>query len=199
METTGARTIRVGLIGTGQIGTRHIDKYSQMPDVEIVAVCDIDEPKMQRVAENTASPICIPIFASCWRGTISKLWISACTTTCTLRQRSPRWKLEKTCTAKSQWRVPSWTPKRCSRPRSAWAAGLSIQLNTLFDKEVRAAKELIAAGTVGKIYHARSAGFRRRGRPFVDGYGSINFVQKDISAGGALYDMGEYISPERCI
>jgi predicted dehydrogenase len=69
---------------------------------------------------------------------------------------------------------------------------LSIQLNTLFSKEVRAARELVDNGVLGKIYHARTTGFRRRGRPFVDGYGSINFVQKDISAGGALYDMGVY-------
>jgi predicted dehydrogenase len=69
---------------------------------------------------------------------------------------------------------------------------LSIQLGTLYSKETRAAKYLIDRGMLGKIYHARSAGFRRRGRPYVDGYGSQNFVNKAISAGGAFYDMGVY-------
>jgi predicted dehydrogenase len=69
---------------------------------------------------------------------------------------------------------------------------LSIQLNTLYAKETKAAKALIDEGMLGRVYHARSTGFRRRGRPFVDGYGSMSFVQKRISAGGALYDMGVY-------
>jgi predicted dehydrogenase len=69
---------------------------------------------------------------------------------------------------------------------------LSIQLNTLFSDETKAAKHLIDNGYLGRIYHGRSTGFRRRGRPFVDGYGSPNFVQKQIASGGALYDMGVY-------
>ena len=69
---------------------------------------------------------------------------------------------------------------------------LSIQLDTLFSWEVRAAKVLVEQGWLGKPYHARSVGFRRRGRPFVDGYGSAPFVQKRNSGGGALYDMGVY-------
>src|SRR6185295_16486328 len=69
---------------------------------------------------------------------------------------------------------------------------LSIQLATLFSNESRAAKELIDAGELGDVYFARSTGYRRRGRPFVDGYGTPTFVQKRNSAGGALYDMGVY-------
>jgi predicted dehydrogenase len=69
---------------------------------------------------------------------------------------------------------------------------LSIQLSTLFSKESKIARRLIAEGKLGHVYHARSTGFRRRGRPYVDGYGSPTFVQKKNSAGGALYDMGVY-------
>jgi predicted dehydrogenase len=78
--------------------------------------------------------------------------------------------------------------------KAAQHAGLklSIQLGTLFSDATRAAKELIDAGELGDVFHARSTGFRRRGRPFVDGYGTPTFVQKKNSAGGALYDMGVY-------
>jgi predicted dehydrogenase len=69
---------------------------------------------------------------------------------------------------------------------------LSIQLGTLFSWETRAARLLIDQGWLGKPYHARSVGFRRRGRPYVDGYGSPPFVQKRHSGGGAMYDMGVY-------
>jgi predicted dehydrogenase len=78
--------------------------------------------------------------------------------------------------------------------KAAQAAGLklSIQLSTLFSDETKAAKSLIDAGKLGKLYHARSLGFRRRGRPYVDGYGSQFFVQKEHASGGAMYDMGVY-------
>jgi len=42
------------------------------------------------------------------------------------------------------------------------------------------------------VYHARSCGYRRRGRPFVDGYGTASFVRKAVASGGALFDMGVY-------
>jgi len=45
---------------------------------------------------------------------------------------------------------------------------------------------------LGKLYYARSYGFRRRGRVYVDGYGTPPFVQKRLAAGGAMYDMGVY-------
>ncbi|MBC8138832.1 MAG: Gfo/Idh/MocA family oxidoreductase, partial [Fibrella sp.] len=69
---------------------------------------------------------------------------------------------------------------------------LHIQLGTLYAPETRAAQELIATGQLGTLYHARSTGHRRRGRPYIDGYGRADFVQKEKSAGGALYDMGVY-------
>jgi predicted dehydrogenase len=68
----------------------------------------------------------------------------------------------------------------------------SIQFVTMYANETKAAKYLIDAGHLGHVYHVRSYGHRRRGRPYVDGYGSPTFVQKQHSAGGALYDMGVY-------
>jgi predicted dehydrogenase len=69
---------------------------------------------------------------------------------------------------------------------------LSIQIGTLFSRETKAAKRLIDDGHLGKIYHARSTGHRRRGRPFVDGYATPAFVKKSTAAAGALFDMGVY-------
>jgi predicted dehydrogenase len=69
---------------------------------------------------------------------------------------------------------------------------LHIQLGTLYKKETKAARALIDGGMLGEIYHARSTGHRRRGRPFIDGYGTPAFLNKAIAAGGALIDMGVY-------
>jgi predicted dehydrogenase len=42
--------IRIGIIGVGQIGKRHIIRYRDIVGAEIVAVADIDEAEARRVA-----------------------------------------------------------------------------------------------------------------------------------------------------
>src|ERR1700712_2202736 len=69
---------------------------------------------------------------------------------------------------------------------------LGIQMATLFNQETKTARRLIDAGALGKLYYGRAVAFRRRGRPFVDGYGTSNFVRKATSSGGALIDLGIY-------
>ncbi|MDR2483286.1 MAG: Gfo/Idh/MocA family oxidoreductase [Treponema sp.] len=69
---------------------------------------------------------------------------------------------------------------------------LHIQLALLYSPASFAAKRLIDSGDLGNIYHMRSTGFRRRGRPYVDGYGEKEFVSSQVAGGGALLDMGVY-------
>src|SRR5579862_5714827 len=48
--TTNGKKSRIGIIGTGQIGKMHLDRYRPIEDAEIVAVADINEAEAQRVA-----------------------------------------------------------------------------------------------------------------------------------------------------
>ncbi len=43
--------IRVGVIGTGQIGKSHLRTYSNIPQAEIVAVSDIPRTKSGKITE----------------------------------------------------------------------------------------------------------------------------------------------------
>jgi predicted dehydrogenase len=69
---------------------------------------------------------------------------------------------------------------------------LHIQLSMIYSAASFAAKRLIDNGDLGRLYHMRSTGFRRRGRPYVDGYGEKEFVSSKVAGGGALLDMGVY-------
>ncbi len=186
-------TIRVAIIGTGQIGKHHIETYTtKVKGVEIAAVCDINLVEAEIVAKKYG----IPDVYSDFRQLLQREDIMAVDVALHNNLHSPV-----TIAA-----LEAGKHVYCEKPmagtyidalsmfETAKKTGrkLSIQLSTLFSKEVRAAKEIIDLGRLGNIYHARSAGFRRRGRPFVDGYGSMTFVQKEVSAGGALYDMGVY-------
>lgn len=51
-------TVRIGLIGTGGIGQAHIQSLQQIPEAQIVALCDIDEQRVRTVAE----PLDVPFY-----------------------------------------------------------------------------------------------------------------------------------------
>ncbi len=185
--------VRVGVIGVGQIGKHHLNNYTQkIPDAEVVAICDIDEPELARVADLYK----IPNTYKWFRDLLKRDDIEAVDVCVHNNLHNPI-----TVAA-----LQAGKHVYCEKPmagayidalemyKTAQACGknLAIQLNTLFEKPTKAAKALIDEGLLGHIYHARSVGHRRRGRPFVDGYGTMKFVQKDICAGGALYDMGVY-------
>ncbi|HSV74522.1 MAG TPA: Gfo/Idh/MocA family oxidoreductase [Chthonomonadales bacterium] len=184
--------VRIGMIGVGQIGKAHLDNYAHIPGAEIVAAADVDCAEVRAVAERYG----IPYATTDFRQLLARTDIDAVDVCLHNNLHAPV-----TIAA-----LESGKNVYCEKPMAgsyvdakamldaARACGrkLSIQLSTLFAKETKVARRLIADGRLGKLYHARSTGFRRRGRPFVDGYGTASFVKKEVAAGGALYDMGVY-------
>jgi len=184
--------IRIGVIGCGQIAQHHFETYSKIPDAQVVACCDIRPAAL----EASATKWKVETKYENFRDLLKRTDIDAVDVCLHNNYHAPM-----TIAA-----LEAGKHVYCEKPmagayrdavtmiETAQKLGkkLHIQLSTLYAPETRAARELIAAGELGELYHARSTGFRRRGRPFVDGYGSETFVQKAISAGGALYDMGVY-------
>jgi predicted dehydrogenase len=184
--------IRVGLIGVGQIGKHHLREYQKVPGAEVVAVADVNEAEAQRVA----AEFNIPHVYTDLRAMLAREDIQAVDVALHNNLHSSA-----TIAALEAGKHVFCEKPMAGSYRDAEAmyetAGrvgkhLSIQLSTLFETPVKAAHWLIENGHLGKVYHARSVGHRRRGRPFVDGYGSPLFVQKQHAQGGALYDMGVY-------
>jgi predicted dehydrogenase len=187
-----AEKIRVGMIGVGQIGKSHLRRYQEVEGAEIVALADINEAEGKRVSELFD----IPHVYTDFHKMLERDDLDAVDVCLHNNLHMPA-----TVAA-----LKAGKNVYCEKPmagtyvdaetmyRTAQETGqkLSIQLSTLFSKETKVAKYLIDEGYLGQVYHARSTGFRRRGRPYVDGYGAPNFVQKNISAGGAFYDMGVY-------
>jgi predicted dehydrogenase len=192
METSEHRPIRIGLIGAGQRGQQHLESYQDIPGAEIVAVADINEPLAQRVATQFK----IPSVYTDYHDLLGRDDIEAVDICLHNNLHRPA----------AVAAMEAGKDVFCEKPMAGSYADarimydtaqslgrkLAIQLFTLFKPETRAAKLLIDEGYLGELYHARSTGFRRRGRPYVDGYGTPTFVQKRHSAGGALYDMGVY-------
>lgn len=186
------RPVRVGIIGLGQIGQRHLQQYSAIEGADVVAIADVDGDK---VAQALARHPVTHAFRD-FRELLARDDVDAVDVCLHNNLHSPvtvaaleagkHVYCEKPM-AGSYLDAQKMLETAIQRKRH-----LGIQLSTLFRTEVQAAKTLIDDGYLGKIYHAQSAGHRRRGRPYVDGYGSPAFVQKEIAGGGALLDMGVY-------
>ena len=184
--------VRIGVIGCGQIAQQHFKTYTQIPAVRIVACADIVEERATKSAEEFGiEHVYTTAQALLERDDLDA--VDVC-----LHNNYHRAAVEAV--------LASGKHAYCEKPMAgtytdaaamldaARSMGkmLHIQLAGIYSPEVRAAKGLIDDGTLGEVYYARSNGHRRRGRPYLDGYGRPDFVQKQNSGGGALYDMGVY-------
>ena len=183
---------RIGFVGVGQIAKMHLERYKKIEGAEIVAACDINEKELGRVCDLYN----IPDRYTDFRNLIARDDLDA-VEVCLHNNLHAPVTIEALRAGRHVY---------CEKPiagsykdgaemvKVAKETGkmLHIQLFSFYTKETKAAKRLIEAGALGKLYHGRSTGYRRRGRPFVDGYGTDNFVQKDKAGGGALFDMGVY-------
>jgi predicted dehydrogenase len=184
--------VRIGVIGVGLIGKSHIEAYRKIAGARVVALADIDAGELSRVAAANGVTDTYPDFRKLLaRGDIQA--VDVCLhnnlhmpVTVAALEAGKHVYCEKPMAGSFRDAEAMIAASRKTGRK------LSIQLSTLFAPETLAAGWLIDEGRLGHVYHARATGFRRRGRPFVDGYATPTFVQKRNAAGGALFDMGVY-------
>lgn len=184
--------IRIGIIGCGQIAQHHMHSYSELKGAKMVAFCDIDPAAAEKAKETYGGDMATTDF----REILKRSDIDAVDVCLhnNLHQPVTVAGLEAGKHVYCEKPMAGSYVDAVAMKKAAEKAGkhLHIQLSTLYSNEARAAKTLIDEGALGEVFHARSTGFRRRGRPYVDGYGTPSFVQKKSASGGALYDMGVY-------
>lgn len=186
------KDIRIGVIGVGQIGNSHLEQYTKIAGARVIAAADINPKELKQVADKYKIDAAYADFRELLkREDVDAVDVClhnnlhAPVTMAALEAGKHVYCEKPMAGAYRDAKAMLNTARKCRRK-------LSVQLSTLFAKETKAAKRLIDDGRLGKVYHARSTGYRRRGRPFVDGYGTASFVRKEIANGGALYDMGVY-------
>jgi len=184
--------LRLGIIGIGQIGKQHLDTWAKIPEVEIIAAFDVDAVELDRVANKYS----IPNRYTSFRELLQRDDLDAVDVCLHNNMHAPAaiavMKSGKHCYCEKPIAGSYADGRKMLEVSAATGKMLHIQLASLYNVETRIAKRLIDGGRLGHIYHARSTGYRRRSRPFVDGYGTAKFVDKTICGGGALYDMGVY-------
>jgi predicted dehydrogenase len=152
--------IKVGIIGVGQVGKRHVERYQQLSGVEIVAVADIDQAEAIRVAEINEVP---HVFTDL-RDLLALDEIHAVDVCLHNNLHAPV----------SIAALEAGKHVFCEKPiagsysdalamvETARRLGrrLGVQIRDLFSMPIKAAKRLIDEGYLGEIYYARSVGVR---------------------------------------
>ncbi|MDR2569316.1 MAG: Gfo/Idh/MocA family oxidoreductase, partial [Oscillospiraceae bacterium] len=186
------KEINVAIIGTGIIANEHVGRYRKIEGVNIVAACDLDEAKLNAFCDKWD----IPNRYTDYREMLRRDDIIAVDVCLHNNLHAPIsvavMAAGKNCYCEKPMAGSYIDAVAMKNAAAEFNVELHIQLAYLFTPHTTCAKKIIDAGRLGKIYHTRSYGYRRRGRPFVDGYGAKEFVSKQWAGHGALFDMGVY-------
>lgn len=185
---------RIAIIGTGLISHRHMRTWSKIPGAEVVAGCDINDKALQ----NWGQTWNITDLYHDFRELLARDDIDA-VDVCLHNNLHASMALAVMKAGKDCY---------CEKPMAGTYADarlmydaakklnrkLAIQISSIFNLQSRMARDMITGGELGRVYHMRSTGERRRGRPGLDmkdGF-STDFFSKEMAERGALFDMGVY-------
>ena len=182
-----AKKLKVGIIGLGWPGREHLKGYKQCGNVQVVALCDMnaelaqgqadehgieavygDHKKMLKGAGVDAVSVCLPNFLH------APISLDALRAGKHVICEKP----------------PALNVAEARRmAAAARAGGLTLQyaLSQRFVGANKLARDYVQKGELGEIYFGRAVYHRRRGIPL----GTQSwFVNKKLSGGGALIDIG---------
>jgi len=195
-EGRDMKEVRIGIIGTGMVSNQHMQRYKNIPNATVVAACDIDKPKLDAWCSHYGVNNAYTDF----REMLKRDDIDAVDVCLHNNLHTPIsiavMKAGKNCYCEKPMAGSYADAKVLYNASKSLGQELSIHLDFLFQPAGRIARQMIDNGQLGKIYHARSVGYRRRMRPGLDIWGqntfSPDFITSKWAGHGALYDMGVY-------
>ena len=181
------KKLRIGMIGAGNIANMHIDSYKNVPNAEVVALCDIDEARLKKTAQKygitktytsvtdmlnneqlDAADVCV------WNCNHAKCAIEALNAGLHVLCEKPM----------------AYSAKEAEQMLQAAEKNnklLMIGFVMRFANEALVSKEFISKNYLGDIYHSKATYLRRHGAP--GGW----FSNKALSGGGPVIDLGVHV------
>lgn len=181
--------LRVGVVGLGYAGGRHLAGYAELPDVEVIALAGLETDRLEKMATEHG----IPHRYEHWEDLLARDdldVVSVCTPTflhapiAIAALRGGRHVLCEKPLARSCAEAEQMV-------RAAREAGrvLDVVFNYRHRGDVEALRRYVEAGTLGRIYHAKASWLRRSGIPTIGSW----FTNKEMAGGGPLIDIGVHI------
>jgi predicted dehydrogenase len=182
--------LRVGVIGVGAIATDevhgHIPNYMQIPDVEVVAISDVNGRRAQYVADRMG----IPHVYTHFRDMLAHTEVDAVSITVPnfLHAAIAIGCLEQGVHVIVEKPMALSTRGAARMIDAAQKSGkvLFIGMNNRFRDDARALKLMVHQGALGEVYYAKAGWLRRSGTT----QGGSWFTSKAQAGGGPLWDTG---------
>ncbi|MHB1317213.1 MAG: Gfo/Idh/MocA family protein [Anaerolineae bacterium] len=181
-----AKSIRVGVIGTGGIATtQHIPGYQAVEGVEVVALCDVVPGRAAEIAKGVPGAHPYEDFHRMLDR--EKLDAVSVTTPNFAHRDATIAALEAGAHVLCEKPIAMNVTEGREMVAAADKAGklLQIGVHMRFEAEAMALRRFVEAGEMGEIYHGEATYMRRRGIPT---WGV--FTQSKFQGGGALIDIG---------
>ena len=188
------RKLRIGIIGCGWIAGAHLDSYKKMPDVEIVAGCDLIPGKAAKFFKDGGVEGVKTDYASHKEMLDDESLQLDAVSICTYNRqhaepaiyalnRGVHVMLEKPFTVTLDEAVEVMKAEKAS------GKILSIGFQPRLDANMQMIKKIVESGELGKVYYIQTGGGRRRGIPTPFG---TTFIEDKTAGLGALADIGCY-------
>lgn len=181
------KKIKIGIVGAGNISKSHIKAYSSVSEVEVVAICDINEDKLNKTADkydinNRYTSIEAMIEAEELDAVSVCVWNSS-HASCTIKALNAG--LHVLCEKPMAYSAKEAEQmKECAEKNGKL---LMIGFVSRFSNQARIVKDYIDNGYLGDIYYSKAQYIRRHGNP--GGW----FGNKEISGGGPIIDLGVHV------
>jgi len=178
---------KIGVIGAGSISEFHLDAYKAHPDVEIAAICDVNEERARAKAEKygasrvyadyrelLAQPDIDGVSVCTWNNSHAEISIAALEAGKHVLVEKPLCKTMEEALAVQE---------------AVRRTGKVLQVGVVrrYGENAEILKQFIDNGEIGEIYYAKASWLRRLGNP--GGW----FADVERSGGGPLIDLGVHL------
>ena len=179
--------VRIGIIGSGGIAGAHARAYKQMPEVEVLAVCDVIPGKAAEFIARTQLPVARAFEDHHKMLELDLDGVSVCTPNVAHAETSVD-ALQAGKHVLTEKPMAVTLDQAVAMARAAKRSGkiLTVGFQPRYDPNMVMVRRIVQSGELGKIYYVETGGGRRRGMP------GGTFIRKDLAGAGAIADIGCY-------
>ena len=182
--------VRIGIIGCGGIANnKHMPSLAKLPEVEMVAFCDIVEEKARKAAKDFGTPDAK--WYVDYKELLARKDIDVVHVLTPNKQHSfitvDALESGKHVMCEKPMAINSAEAKKMLDAAKRTGKKLTIGYQNRYKAEIRYLKKCIEAGDLGEIYYAKALAVRRRGVPT---WGV--FLDAENQGGGPLIDIGTH-------
>ena len=185
-----SQRVRVAIIGAG-IGQAHIQGYLQVPEAEIVAICDLNTERAAQVAGATKLAG-VTIYQE-YAQMLDEAEVDAVSVCLPNLLHAPVaidcLKAGKHVICEKPLAVSAASGQLIADAAAASGKNCMVGQVNRFRADSIYLKEVIASGALGDISYTHTGWLRKRGIPGFGGW----FTTKDMSGGGPLIDIGVHL------